>query len=492
MTQIPLPDSAFLRNRDKRLLIDGTWVAPSGGGSFGAFNPATGERLADIAKATTDDVDRAVAAARRAFEGPWSRFTPADRQVLLLKIADLVESHAEELGTLETLDMGAPLARTSVSVRRVASRLRFYAGMAVTLHGETIANSQGADYFSYTLKEPVGVVGAIIPWNAPLSSAIWKLGPVLATGCTVVLKPSEEASLTPLRLGELMQEAGVPDGVVNILTGHGAVGAAIAAHMDVDKVAFTGSEATGRSIIQASAGNIKRLSLELGGKSANIVFADADMEEAVAGAAMACFSNSGQICSAGTRLFIEDAVHDEFVDRLCAFTRRLRVGNGLAPDTQLGPLVSQRQLDQVCRHLASGREAGVNVMCGGERLGGEAYDKGYFLSPTVLTGVEDSMEIARREIFGPVLSVMRFGSLDEVAARANGTTYGLGGGIWSRDVRKVHALARKLRTGTVWVNCYQVMDAAVPFGGYKMSGYGRESGIQQMDEYLNVKAVWIK
>jgi aldehyde dehydrogenase (NAD+) len=412
---------------------------------------------------------------------------------VLLKLADLVERHFDELSALDTLDMGAPISRTRGTRLRVLGMLRYYAGQATAIHGETIENSLPGEIFSYTLKEPVGVVGAIIPWNGPLGATIWKIGPALASGCTVVLKPAEEAPLTPLRLGELALEAGVPPGVVNIVPGYGeTAGAALAAHPDVDKVAFTGSHITGQAIIRASAGNLKRVSLELGGKSPDIVFADADIESAIPGAAMAVFANSGQICSAGTRLFVEQRIYDEFVDRVALFGKGLRVGNGLDPETQIGPLVSEQQLERVTGYLALGRQEGARAVAGGERVTEGPLAQGYFVPPTVFADVRDDMRIAREEIFGPVLSAIPFKDMDDLIARANATMFGLGSGVWTRDVSKAHRLAKAIRAGSVWVNCYQAMDPAVPFGGYKMSGYGRESGLQHVEEYLNVKAVWIK
>src|SRR6202030_3014410 len=353
----------------KRMLINGEWVKSASGKTFESRNPATGDLLATVAEGDAEDINRAVAAARAAFEGPWSKFKPYERQALLLKFADLVEKHFDELSTLDTLDMGAPLTRTRAARQRVLGMLRWYAGMAVSIHGETIENSLPGEFFSYTLKEPVGIVGAIIPWNGPLTASIWKIGPALATGCTVVLKPAEEAPLTPLRLGELCLEAGVPPGVVNVVPGFGeTAGAALASHPDVDKVAFTGSHLTGQSIIRASAGNLKRVSLELGGKSPDIVFADADLDHGVPGSGMAVFANSGQICSAGTRLFVEHKIYDEFVGRVAEFSKTLRVGDGRDPDTQVGPLVSREQLDRVTGYLAIGRQEGARSLSGGERL----------------------------------------------------------------------------------------------------------------------------
>ena len=483
----------FLDGKTKRLLINGKWVEALSGKTFDSINPATGEILASVAEGDAEDIDRAVKAARQAFDGPWSKVKPSERQLLLLKLADLVERHFEELSMLDTLDMGAPISRTLGTRHRVLGMLRYYAGMATALHGETIENSLPGEIFSYTLKEPVGVVGAIIPWNGPLGASVWKIGPALATGCTVILKPAEEAPLTPLRLGELILEAGVPPGVVNIVPGYGeTAGAALAAHGDVDKIAFTGSHLTGQKIIAASAGNLKRVSLELGGKSPDIVFADADLESAVPGAGMAVFANSGQICSAGTRLFVEHHIYDEFVGRVANFGNGLRVGNGIDPQTQIGPLVSEQQLERVSDYLSIGKLEGARAVSGGDRLTEGAYAKGYFVPPTVFADVHDNMRIAQDEIFGPVLSAIRFEDIDEVVSRANATSFGLGSGVWTRDVTKAHRLAKAIRAGSVWVNCYQAMDPAVPFGGYKMSGYGRESGMQHLDEYLNVKAVWIK
>jgi aldehyde dehydrogenase (NAD+) len=483
----------FLDGTVKRLLIDGKWVEAASGKTFDSINPATGEILAKVAEGDKEDIDRAVAAARRAFDGPWRKVKPYERQLILLKLADLVEQHFDELSLLDTLDMGAPISRTSATKRRVLGMLRYYAGMATALHGETVENSLPGEIFSYTLKEPVGVVGAIIPWNGPLGASVWKVGPALATGCTVILKPAEEAPLTPLRLGELILEAGVPPGVVNIVPGYGeTAGAALARHHGVDKVAFTGSHLTGQKIIEASAGNLKRVSLELGGKSPDIVFADADLESAAPGAGMAVFANSGQICSAGTRLFVERRIYDEFVGRVAEFGNGLRVGNGTDPETQIGPLVSQQQLDRVTGYLAVGKQEGARALAGGDRATEGALAKGYFVPPTVFADVRDDMRIAQDEIFGPVISAIPFQDIAEVIGRANATPFGLGSGVWTRDVSKAHRLAKAIRAGSVWVNCYQAMDPAVPFGGYKMSGYGRESGLQHLEEYLNVKAVWIK
>ncbi|MBV9532987.1 MAG: aldehyde dehydrogenase family protein [Bradyrhizobium sp.] len=490
---VPITRHPFADGSYKRMLIDGKWVDAASGKKFETRNPATGELLATVAEADAEDINRAVAAARRAFEGPWGKAKPFERQHLLLRLAELVEKNFEELSQLDTLDMGAPISRTRGNRLRVLGMLRYYAGQATALHGETIENSLPGEIFSYTLKEPVGVVGAIIPWNGPLAATVWKIGPAIATGCTVVLKPAEEAPLTSLRLAELAMEAGIPRGVVNVVPGYGeTAGAALAAHPDVDKVAFTGSHITGQSIIRASAGNLKRVSLELGGKSPDIVFADADLDAAVPGASMAVFANSGQICSAGTRLFVEEKIYDELVGRVAEFGRKLQVGNGLDPNTQIGPLVSEQQLERVTGYLAIGQKEGAQALAGGARLTEGPLAKGYFVSPTVFANVQDNMRIAQEEIFGPVISAIKFKDMDELIRRANATTFGLGSGVWTRDVAKAHHVSKSLRAGSVWVNCYQAMDPAVPFGGYKMSGYGRESGKQHLEEYLNVKAVWIK
>ncbi|MBS7809393.1 aldehyde dehydrogenase family protein [Roseococcus pinisoli] len=483
----------FLDGKLKRMLIDGKWLEAASGKTFETFNPATGELLATVAEGDAEDIDRAVTAARRAFEGPWSRVKPFERQNLLLKLADLVDKHFEELADLDTLDMGAPMSRTRGSRLRAVGMLRYYAGQTTAIHGETIENSLPGEVTSFTLKEPVGVVGAIIPWNGPLTATIWKIGPAIATGCTVVLKPAEEAPLTPLRLAELCMEAGIPPGVVNVVPGYGeTAGAALSAHRDVDKVAFTGSHVTGQKIIQASAGNLKRVSLELGGKSPDVVFADADLDAAVPGAAMAVFANSGQICSAGTRLFVERKIYEEFSQRVADFGKTLKVGDGRDPDVQVGPLVSVEQLDRVTGYLSIGRQEGARPLSGGERLTEGALSKGFFVPPTVFADVKDDMRIAQEEIFGPVISAIPFDDIEEVITRANNTGFGLGSGLWTRDVTKAHKLAKSIRAGSVWINCYQAMDPAVPFGGYKMSGYGRESGKQHVEEYLNVKSVWIK
>jgi aldehyde dehydrogenase (NAD+) len=486
-----LAQQAFLRGSEKRMLIDGKHVPAVSGQTFTAINPTTGRVIATVSDGDTADIDLAVASARRAFEGPWSRFKPDERRDLLLRLADVIDAHYDELASLDTLDMGAPLLRTRASRGRAVGLIRYYAGLAMSIHGETIPNSAPGNIFSYTVKEPVGVVGAITPWNGPLTLALWKIGPALATGCTVVLKPAEQSPLSSLRLGELCLEAGLPPGVLNVVTGRGGAGAALAAHRDVDKIAFTGSTQVGQKIIEASAGNIKRLSLELGGKSPHIIFADADLDAAVPAAAMAVFANSGQICSAGTRLFVQDEVYDDFVQKVADFGNALRLGDPADPETQLGPLVSAQQLARVNGYLNAGKEDGATMLGGGPPDREVSLANGYFVRPTVFANVQDSMRIAREEIFGPVISALSFSNTDDVIKRANTSDFGLGGGVWTRSLATAQQVTRGLRTGSVWVNCYQAMDPAVPFGGYKMSGYGRESGHEHIEEFLNTKAVWI-
>jgi aldehyde dehydrogenase (NAD+) len=473
----------------KKLFIGGKWVEAASGRTLPTFDPATGQCLGHIAEGDAQDVDAAVRAARAALDGPWKTFKPYDRQLLLLRLADLVERHFDELVMIETLDMGNPISRSTAGKRRLLGLLRFYAGLATTIHGHTIENSIAGSVFSYTVKEPVGVVGAITPWNSPLSQAIWKIAPSIAAGCTLVLKPADQACLSILRLAELIEEAGIPAGVFNLVSGTAAAGVALVAHDGVDKVAFTGSTATGQAIIRASAGNLKHLSLELGGKSPDIVFADANLDEAVAGAAGAVFINSGQMCIAGSRLFVERTIYDEFVSRVADYGRNMKVGSPLDPATQIGPLANSAQLDRVTGFLSRGLEAGAHAVTGGGRLTEGDMNNGLYVEPTVFSQVDDTMEIAREEIFGPVISAMPFDSEDEVIRRANNTPYGLGGGVWTNDIRRAHRVSSALKTGTVWVNCYLPMDPAIPFGGYKMSGYGRESGIEHLDQYLNVKAV---
>jgi phenylacetaldehyde dehydrogenase len=475
----------------RQLFINGHWVDAASGRTFETPNPATGETLAHIAEGDAEDINRAVRAARAAFDdGPWSRMTPSERGRIIWRIGDLILEHVDELAQLESLDNGKPyLVAQAADVPLAADLFHYMAGWATKIEGNTINISvpymPGANFHSYTLREPIGVVGQIIPWNFPLLMAAWKLGPALATGCTVVLKPAEQTPLTALRLAELIAEAGVPDGVVNVVPGFGeTAGAALAAHNDVDKVAFTGSTEVGKLIVQAAAGNLKKLTLELGGKSPNIVFDDAE-DNAVEGAANAIFFNHGQCCVAGSRLFVHESRYDEVVDGVAEIAKSIKLGSGLDPATQMGPLVSDEQFRRVTGFLESGKDDGATALAGGGRYG----DRGYFVEPTVLTNTRPDMKVVREEIFGPVVVAEKFTSLDEIAAQANDTTYGLGAGIWTRDISKAHALAKKLRAGTVWINCYNVFDASLPFGGYKQSGWGREMGHEVLNNYTEVKAV---
>jgi phenylacetaldehyde dehydrogenase len=493
-----LPEAQRNLKRRYSLLIDGKWVEPASGRTFATLNPATGETVAEIAAGEAPDIDRAVAAARRAFEsGPWPRMTPAERQRLIWRLADLIEGSLEELAQLETLDNGKPLAVARVAdVPLTIEQFRYYAGWATKIEGETIPVSvpyaPGARFFNYTLREPVGVVGQIIPWNFPLLMAAWKLGPALAAGNCVVLKPAEQTPLSALRLGELILEAGFPPGVVNIVTGFGeTAGAALAAHPDVDKVAFTGSTEVGKLIVQASAGNLKRVSLELGGKSPNVIFRDADVAAAAEGAASAIFFNHGQCCCAGSRLFVEKPAYDQVVERLADAAQKVKLGPGWKPDTEMGPLVSEEQLQRVTHYLEVGRGEGACVVTGGGRPDGEL-ERGYFVQPTVFADVRNEMRIMQEEIFGPVVAVTPFTEIEEVVQASNESAYGLAAGIWTQEIGKAHRAAAAMKAGTVWINCYNVFDAASPFGGYKQSGYGREMGRHALELYTQVKSVWVR
>jgi acyl-CoA reductase-like NAD-dependent aldehyde dehydrogenase len=482
---------AFLDGSPKKLFIGGEWVEAMDGQSFETINPASGETLAQVALAGEADVDRAVMAARAAFEnGPWGKMTGEERARLLHKLADLIDAHADELAELETLDNGKPLrVSRRGDLPYVSKHFRYYAGWADKLEGSTIPVSR-SDQFVYTLREPLGVVGLIIPWNFPLLMSAWKLAPALACGNTAILKPAEETPLTALRLGELVQEAGFPEGVINIITGPGLpTGAAMTAHMGIDKIAFTGSTEVGRKVMEASANsNLKRVSLELGGKSPNVVFADADLDKAVKGATWAIFSTSGQECVAGSRLFVERPVYDQVVEGLSTQAQKIRIGSGFS-NAHIGPLVSQQQLDRVMKYVQTDHE-NARVVTGGQRGSGEL-EAGYFLQPTVFTYEDDSLSLAQEEIFGPVAAVTPFDEWDELVQRANSTRYGLAAGIWTQDIRKAHNFARAVRAGVVWVNGYGMFDPAAPFGGYKESGFGREMGKEALELYTQVKTVWI-
>jgi len=409
---------------------------------------------------------------------------------MIWKLGDLIEQHLEEFAQLESLDNGKPLTVARVAdVPLAADMFRYMAGWATKIEGNTIPISSGgrtSQYLAYTVREPIGVVGQIIPWNFPLLMAAWKLGPALATGCTVVLKPAEQTPLSALLLGELIQEAGIPNGVVNIVPGYGeTAGAALAAHPDVDKVAFTGSTEVGKLILQAAAGNLKKVSLELGGKSPNIVLQDADVDSSISGAAGAIFFNHGQCCCAGSRLYVENDIFDKVVEGVAKYADNIRVGPGMEPSSDMGPLVSEEQLNRVCSYLESGISEGAKAVTGGSRSG----DKGYFVKPTVLVNTNEKMKVVREEIFGPVVTAIPFRNVEDIAVRANDSIYGLAAGVWTRDIKKAHKLASMLRAGTVWINCYNVFDAALPFGGYKQSGWGREMGHEVLEQYTEVKAV---
>jgi phenylacetaldehyde dehydrogenase len=476
-------------------LIGGKWVPAASGKTFEVFNPADGSAIANVSDSSSETINRAVAAARKAFEsGPWRTMTTSERGKIIWRIGDLILQHADELAELESLDNGKPRAVARVAdVPLAADLFHYMAGWATKIEGNTIPISvpyaPSALFHAFTLREPVGVVGQIIPWNFPLLMAAWKLGPALATGNCVVLKPAEQTPLSALRLGELLLEAGLPDGVVNIVTGFGeTAGAALAGHDDVDKIAFTGSTEVGKIIVRAAAGNLKKVTLELGGKSPNIIFKDAgDLEAAISGAANAIFFNHGQCCCAGSRLMVERDVFDDVVAGVAERAKKIKLGPGLSPDTEMGPLVSEEQLNRVTHYLNQGKQDGACYLTGGKRSG----DRGYFVQPTVITEANPKMSIVREEIFGPVVVAEAFTSPEELIPRANATNYGLAAGVWTKDISKAHRIAAALRAGTVWVNCYNVFNAALPFGGYKESGWGREMGHEVLNLYTETKAVVI-
>jgi phenylacetaldehyde dehydrogenase len=484
--------------RPRRMLVGGQWVESLSGETLESADPATGRPLTTIPGGDAADVDRAVAAARTAFEdGPWRRVTPLDRGRLLARLADLIEANADELALLEARDNGKPVrVALAVDVAASAKLFRYFAGWPTKLEGSTIPVSPrgGLTVLNYTVQEPVGVVGAIVPWNFPMSMASWKLAPALATGNTVVLKPAEETSLSTLRLAELVQEAGFPDGVLNVVTGTGpAAGAAIAAHDGIGKVAFTGSTEVGRLIARAATGNLKKVSLELGGKSPNIVLPDAAPAQVAAAAAEAVFFNQGQTCTAGSRLYVHASIYDEVIAELAGIAERIVVGPGTDPATQMGPLVSARQLQRVTGYITAGQQEGGTLTVGGRRPPGlpENCQGGYFLQPTVFTSTDHSMRVVREEIFGPVLTAMMWDDVDDLIRKANDTPYGLAAGIWTRDLTMAHRIAAAIRAGTIWVNCYNLTDPASPFGGYKQSGWGREMGRRALDLYTETKSVWV-
>ncbi|WP_338864329.1 aldehyde dehydrogenase family protein [Myxococcus stipitatus] len=477
-----------------RLLIDGQGVDPLEGGTLPVVNPATGEKVCDVPSAGAVDVDRAVKAARRAFEsGPWSRMSARERGKLIRKLADLLWQRREEFGLVESLNNGKTF-RDAIrgDVAPGAGTLAYFADWADKIHGEVLPVD--GPFHTYVLKEPVGVVGAIVPWNYPTCILCWKLGPSLAAGCTVVVKPSEMTPLTAMKLGELALEAGFPPGVINVVTGYGdPAGEALARHPDVDKISFTGSGRTARRLMQASAGsNLKKLTLELGGKSPQVIFSDADLERAVEACFWGIFGNKGETCNAGSRVLVQDGIYDDFVGRLVVRARQLRVGDPLDPSTEMGAQVSQKQLDTILGYVESGRQQGAHLLTGGERDTENIKAKGFFMRPTVFGEVKPDMKIAQEEIFGPVLSCLRFRDDAQALELANGTLYGLAASLWTRDVAKAHALARKVKSGVVWINCFNEFDDAAPFGGYKESGWGRDLSHHALEGYLQCKAVWTR
>ena len=474
-----------------KLFIGGKWVDAASGKTFPTINPATGETITTIAEGDERDAAAAVEAARKAFEsGPWPEMSASDRARLLWKLGDLVDKYNEELGTLETLDNGKPVFESrQIDMPMVAEVFRYFAGWATKIHGETVPVR--GPFLHYTLREPLGVVAAIVPWNFPLLLASWKVAPALAAGNTVVLKPASWTPLTAIRFGELCQEAGVPDGVVNIVTGPGAtLGKALVRHPGVAKVAITGETRTGQEIVRDSADTLKRVTLELGGKSPNIVFADADLDAAVRGATIGIFYGKGEVCAAGSRLFVDKKIHDDFLQKLVDRAKKLQPADPLDPKTRFGALVSERQMQTVLGYIAKGKTEGAKLVAGGERVS-VGNGKGCFLQPTVFDGVRNDMTIAREEIFGPVLASIEFGDIDEAVRLANETPYGLASAVWTRDIAKAHRVARKLQAGTVWINTYNNYDPGAAFGGYKMSGYGRELSLHAIEHYTQVKSVWV-
>lgn len=478
--------------RKYQLLIDGQWVDAESGKTFTTPNPSTGETLAEVAEADKADIDKAVKAARKAFEGKWSKMSARDRGRLMYKLSQLIEEKAGELAALETADNGKPIKEsTYVDLPQVAENFEYFAGWATKIEGETIPVP--GQMFNYTLREPVGVCGQIIPWNFPLLMAAWKLGPALAAGNTVVLKPAEQTPVTAMELGKLIQEAGFPEGVVNIVPGYGeTAGAALASHPGIDKVAFTGSTEVGKIIARAASDNLTKVSLELGGKAPNIVFADADIEQAVNGAMMGIFFNQGQVCCAGSRLFVQDAVKDEFLERLKEKSAKIVVGNPMDQSTQMGPQVSEEQLNRIKGYVDIAKNEGASVVTGGcpPQLDPE-FQKGYFFQPTIFGDVKNQMRVAQEEIFGPVVSMLSFKDEDDLIKQANETIYGLSAGLWTTNITRAHRFAKEIKAGVIWINTFNMFNAASPFGGYKQSGYGREMGKHALEMYTNVKSVWV-
>ncbi|CAG7585052.1 aldehyde dehydrogenase family protein [Rhodococcus opacus] len=486
-----LPSVRNFLSGTKRFLVGGQWVESASGETFETIDPATGQVLTTVARGGAEDVDRAVRAARTAFdEGPWATMKPNERERLIWRVGDILSERAEEFGQLEALDNGKSAGiAAAVDVAWSADIFRYFAGWATKIEGSTVNVSMpfvpGGQFHAYTLREPVGVCGLIVPWNFPLLMAAFKLAPALAAGNTVILKPAEQTPLTAILLGEVFEEAGFPPGVVNIVTGYGDAGAALSAHDDVDKIAFTGSTEVGKKIVDAARGNLKKVSLELGGKSANVVFADADFDAAVTGSLNAWLFNHGQCCVAGTRMFVEDSIFDDFTAAVADAAGQVKIGPGLDPTTQLGPLVSQEQFDKVTGYLAAGLADGARALTGGKRWG----DTGFYVEPTVFVDVKPEFSIVEEEIFGPVVAALPFNAEEGVAKAANSSIYGLAAGIWTKDLSKAHLTARQLKAGSVWINQYNGFDTAMPFGGYKQSGWGRELGATAIDLYTQTKAV---
>ncbi len=472
------------------LLIDGQHVSSSSGDLMDVINPATEEVIAQVPSATDADVDRAVASARAALAGPWAAVSARERGRMLWKLGELLVARVDEIARLETLHNGKPIFESRhIEVPAAAECLQYYAGWADKVHGETIPVK--GNYLAYTLREPVGVVAAIVPWNFPLLLAAWKVAPALACGNTVVLKPASQTPLTAIALGDLALEAGLPPGVLNVITGPGArVGRAIVKHPGVDKIAFTGDTSTGREIMQGSAETLKRLTLELGGKSPNIVFADADIDAAVRGATTGIFYGKGEVCAAGSRLLVDRSIRDEFIDKLAARTKKIAPGDPLDPKTRLGAIASKGQLERVLRYVKTATDEGATLVAGGARAD-IGTGRGFFMAPTVFAGVTRDMTIAREEVFGPVLATIEFADVEEAIASANDSMYGLAAAVWTRDIKKAHHVARRLQAGTVWINTYNVYDTALPFGGYKQSGFGREMGMHALEHYTQVKSVFV-
>ncbi|HEX7312531.1 MAG TPA: betaine-aldehyde dehydrogenase [Pyrinomonadaceae bacterium] len=484
--------SASETPRKYQLFIDGQWVDAESGKTFTTPNPATGATLAEVAEGDKADIDKAVDAARRALEGSWSKVSARDRGRMLYKLSQLIEAKSKELAALETADNGKPIKETSyVDLPQVVENFEYFAGWATKIEGETIPVP--GQMFNYTLREPVGVCGQIIPWNFPLLMAAWKLAPALAAGNTVVLKPAEQTPVGAMELASLIQEAGFPDGVVNVVPGYGeTAGAALAAHPGIDKVAFTGSTEVGKIIARAASDNLTKVSLELGGKAPNIVFADADIEQAVNGAMMGIYFNQGQVCCAGSRLFLDARVKEEFLDRFKDKSSRVRVGDPMDKNTQMGPQVSEEQLNRIKSYVDIAKGEGAQVLTGGcpPQLEGD-FQKGYFFQPTIFGDVTNNMRVAQEEIFGPVVSIITFEDEDDLIKQANEVVYGLSAGIWTKDITRAHRFAKAVKAGTVWINTYNMFNAASPFGGYKQSGYGREMGKHALEMYTQVKSVWV-